>query len=69
MAPLRGWAPKGQPLPGTAPFRYRNTMTFVAAPRRDRVEAPWLLDGPINGERFQTYVEQVISRPWHEAIS
>lgn len=35
-------------------------MTFLAALRRDRVEAPWLLDGPINGERFQIYVEKVL---------
>jgi hypothetical protein len=30
-------------------------MTFLAALRHDRVEAPWLLDGPINGERFRLY--------------
>jgi len=60
MAPLRGWAPQGQRLPGSAPFGHWNTMTFLAALRRDRVEAPWLLDGPINGERFQIYVEQVL---------
>lgn len=35
-------------------------MTFVAALRCDRLEAPWLLDGPINGERFQLYVEKVL---------
>jgi transposase len=36
-------------------------MTFLAALRRDRVEAPWLLDGPINGERFLIYIEQVLA--------
>ena len=35
-------------------------MTFLAALRADRVEAPWLLDGPINGESFRTYVEKVL---------
>ena len=35
-------------------------MTFLAALRQDRVEAPWLLDGPINGERFLVYVEKVL---------
>jgi len=60
MAPLRGWAPRGQRLPQSAPFGHWNTMTFLAALRHDRVEAPWLLDGPINGERFQTYVEKVL---------
>ena len=35
-------------------------MTFIAALRHDRVDAPWLIDGPINGERFRLYVEQVL---------
>ena len=35
-------------------------MTFVASLRRDRIEAPWLIDGPINGEGFRTYVEKVL---------
>jgi transposase len=60
MAPLRGWAPKGERLMAKAPFGHWNTMTFVAALRHDRIEAPWLLDGPINGERFRTYVEKVL---------
>ena len=60
MAPLRGWAPVGRRLPGVAPFGHWNTMTFLAALRHDRVEAPWLIKGPINGERFRLYVEQVL---------
>lgn len=60
MAPLRGWAPRGQRLLAKAPFGHWNTMTFVAALRQDRIEAPWLLDGPMNGERFGVYVEQVL---------
>jgi len=35
-------------------------MTFLAALRLDRIEAPWLIDGPINGERFRLYVEKVL---------
>lgn len=35
-------------------------MTFLAALRHDRIEAPWLLAGPINGETFRLYVEQVL---------
>ena len=60
MAALRGWAPRGQRLPAAAPFGHWNTMTFLAALRRDRIEAPWLLDGPINGERFLIYIERVL---------
>ncbi len=60
MAPLRGWAPRGERLVGYAPFGHWNTMTFVAALRADRVSAPFILDGPINGERFRIYVQQVL---------
>ena len=60
MAPLRGWAPRGSRLIGKVPDGRWKTMTFLAALRHDRVEAPWLLDGPINGERFQLYVEKVL---------
>jgi transposase len=35
-------------------------MTFIAALRHDRIEAPWVIDGPINGERFRLYVENVL---------
>ena len=35
-------------------------MTFIAALRHDRIEAPWVLDGPINAEAFTTYVEKVL---------
>jgi len=35
-------------------------MTFIAALRHDRIEAPWLINGPINGERFRIYIEQVL---------
>lgn len=31
-------------------------MTFLAALRHDRIEAPYVFDGPINGERFLLYV-------------
>ena len=60
MAPLRGWAPCGQRLPGKAPHGRWKTMTFLAALRHDRVDAPWLIDGPIDGQSFLQYVEQVL---------
>lgn len=60
MVPLHGWAPVGQRLFGKAPFGHWNTSTFIAALRSDRVDAPWLIDGPINGEKFRLYVEEVL---------
>jgi transposase len=60
MAPLRGWARCGQRLVGKVPHGRWKTMTFLAALRHDRIEAPWLLEGPIDGESFQLYVEKVL---------
>jgi len=60
MAPLRGWAPCGQRLKAKVPHGHWKTMTFLAALRHDRITAPWLIDGPINGETFQLYVEKVL---------
>ena len=60
MAPLRGWAPLGQRLEAKVPHGHWKTMTFLAALRHDRIDAPWVLDGPINGESFRIYVEKVL---------
>jgi len=60
MAPLRGWALRGERLIGKVPHRSWKTMTFLAALRHDRIEAPWFLEGPIDGEAFRTYVERVL---------
>jgi len=60
MAPLRGWSPLGQRLPAKVPHGRWTTMTFLAALRHDRVEAPWLIDGPINGDSFRLYIDKVL---------
>ncbi|MEJ0042708.1 MAG: IS630 family transposase [Rhizomicrobium sp.] len=60
MAPLRGWAPVGERLRAKVPHKRWKTMTFLAALRQDRLDAPWLIDGPINGVRFLLYVEKVL---------
>lgn len=60
MAPLRGWGPKGKRLRGFAPHGRWRTMTFLAALRHDRLTAPGVFDGPINGECFQAYVSQIL---------
>jgi transposase len=61
MAPLRGWGPSGQRLEASAPFGHWKTSTFIAALRHDRISAPWVIDGPINGELFTLYVEKVLA--------
>ena len=57
MAKTTGWAPRGQRLVDHAPFGHWHTQTFVAALRCDRLDAPWVIDGPMNRATFETYVE------------
>ena len=59
-SPLRGWAPRGMRLMTKVPHGHWNTSTFLAALRHDRIDAPWLLEGPIDGESFAIYVEKVL---------
>jgi transposase len=42
------------------PHGHWPTLTFVAALRHDRIDAPLVLDGPINGESFLAGVEQML---------
>lgn len=58
MAPLRGWGTKGKRLKGYAPHGRWRTMTFIAALRCDRLTAPCVFDGPINGECFRAWIDQ-----------
>ena len=60
MAPLRGWCTRGSRLIGKAPHGRWRTLTFIAALRCDRIDAPCLFDGPINGMRFLTYVKHFL---------
>jgi hypothetical protein len=60
MAPLRGWCRRGQRLKERVPHGHWITLTFLAALRVDQVTAPGVFDGPINGECFLAYVEQVL---------
>ena len=61
MTRLRGWAPRGRKLVAMAPQGRWRTLTFLAALRRDRIDAPFVLDGPINGASFLAYVEQLLA--------
>jgi len=49
MAPLRGWCRRGRRLAKKTPHSRWQTLTFVAALRVDRIDAPCVFDGPING--------------------
>lgn len=60
MAPLRGWGPKGERVRGFAPHGHWRTLTFLVALRCNGLTAPCVFDGPINGECFRAYVEQLL---------
>jgi transposase len=55
-----GRAEKGARCVDRVPHGHWQTNTFIAALRHDTLEAPWLLDGPINGETFLQYVRHVL---------
>ena len=60
MAPLRGWGPRGSRVIAKVPHGHWQTTTFLAALRHDRIDAPWLVEGPIDGESFHLYVEKIL---------
>jgi transposase len=60
MTRSHGRAPRGQRLVAKVPQGRWRTLTFLAALRSDRIAAPCVIDGPINGESFLAYVEQVL---------
>jgi transposase len=60
MARLRGRASKGERLRAGIPHGHWKTTTFVAGLRLSGIAAPMVLDGPINRDAFQAYVDQVL---------
>ena len=60
MTRTHGRCARGQRLVDKVPHGHWKTLTFLAALRCDRIDAPFVLDGPINGEWFLAYVEHVL---------
>ena len=61
MARLYGRAPRGQRLRAALPHGHWKTTTFVGALRLGGLTAPMVLDGPMTGAWFLSYVEQVLA--------
>ena len=61
MVRLRGRCPRGERLIGSVPHGHRKTITLVAGLRHDGIVAPFVIDGPMNGSTFLTYVEQCLA--------
>ena len=60
MARLRGRAPRGERLRAGVPHGHWRTTTFVAGLRLGGIEAPMVIDGPINGQVLLPYVRRVL---------
>lgn len=61
MARLRGWAPRGQRCRAAIPHGHWKTVTFVGGLTRAGFIAPMLLDGPMDGEIFLAWCEQMLA--------
>ena len=60
MTRRHGRSLRGARLVAKVPNRRWRTLTFLAALRCDRIDAPCVIDGPINGITFRAYVEQFL---------
>lgn len=56
MARLRGRAKRGERLVASIPHGHWKTLTFIAGLRHDRLTAPWVIDGPMDGDMFVKYI-------------
>jgi transposase len=61
MARRHGRAPRGERLRASVPHGHWKTTTFVGALRLTGMTAPMVLDGPMTGEWFHAYAEQVLA--------
>lgn len=55
-----GRARRGERVIASVPHGHWKTSTFLAGLRWDRLTAPCVIDGAINGETFLAYVEQFL---------
>ena len=60
MVRTHGRCRRGRRLIGKAPWGHWKTTTFTAGLRYDGLVAPWVLEGPMNGEAFLVYVHNVL---------
>lgn len=61
MARRYGWGPRGERLVDAAPHGHWKTTTFLAGLRSTGIIAPLVLDGPMTGEAFLSYIRQFLA--------
>ncbi len=54
---LRGRAPRGQRLTGSAPFGRWHSQTFIAGLTCDGLIAPWVISGATDRQAFDVWIE------------
>lgn len=64
MTRTRGRARRGARLRDRAPFRHAGTQTFIAGLRHDALVAPWVIQGPMDREMFDLWVETQLAPSW-----
>jgi transposase len=60
MARTHGRCCRGERLRASVPHGHWKTTTFVAGLRTSGMVAPFVLDGPINADAFEVYVEKIL---------
>jgi transposase len=61
MARMRGWAKKGERCRAAIPHGHWKTVTFFGGLTANGFIAPMLLDGPMDGEAFVAWCEQLLA--------
>ena len=61
MTRLYGRCPIGERLVSPVPHGHWKTLTFIADLRVDGIDAPWVIDGPMDGVAFLTYLRHCLA--------
>jgi transposase len=57
MARLRGRCRRCRRMVASIPHGHWKTLTFIAGLRADGLTAPWVIEGAMNGDKFERYIE------------
>jgi transposase len=60
LAPLYGWAPKGERVYGKAPRNWEKNVTLIASLSAEGIGAAMSVQGATDGAAFETYVEHFL---------
>src|ERR687883_270091 len=61
LAPLYGWAPKGERVYGKAPRNWEKNVTLIASLFAEGIGAAMSVEGATVGAAFETYVEHFLA--------